>query len=119
MDIKAVLAKQIAMFIERDWEQFHSPKNIAMNLACEVGELLEPFRWLTEEQSAHLDEKTLADVREELADVFNMLTYLAHKLNIDLIEAADKKLDVMARKYPAHLCRGKSQKYTAYENTTS
>lgn len=100
----------------RDWNQFHSPKNLAMNLATEVGELLEPFRWLTETQSQELSEQSHQHVRDEIGDVFNMLVYLSHKLNIDPLQASHDKIIKMGLKYPAHLCKGKALKYTAYEN---
>ena len=100
---------------ERDWEQFHSPKNLAMDVATEVGELLEHFRWLTEEKSSQLDQKTLDAVRDEIGDVFRALVYLSHKLGIDPIQAAEEKLEKTGKKYPAEKCRGKATKYTAYE----
>ncbi len=110
-----VLADLIASSKEREWEQFHSPKNLVMNLASEVGELIEPFRWLTEEQSYILDETTLEEVRDEIGDVYLMLIYLAHKLGIDPIEASIDKLKKINQKYPADLARGKALKYTAYQ----
>ena len=111
----AVLEKLLDFYHERDWEQFHSPKNVVMDLAAEVGELVDPFRWVTEEQSYHLDEKTLAHVREEIGDVFKAILYLSHKLGIDPVEATHEKIKKMDQKYPASACRGKSDKYTAYE----
>ena len=96
---------------ERDWEQFHSPKNLASALAVEAAELLEPFQWLTEEQSAHLDPEQHAAVRHELADVFLYLLQLADKLQIDLVAAARDKLVVNAAKYPASQVRGSSRKH--------
>jgi len=113
--INEFLKKLIPFYKERDWEKFHSPKNIVMDIASEVGELIEPFRWLTEEQSANLDPKTLQEVRDEIADVFIVLVYLAHLLEIDPLEAAHAKLEKIGQKYPAHLCRGKSDKYTSYQ----
>ncbi len=111
----AVLEKLLDFYHQRDWEQFHSPKNVVMDLAAEVGELVDPFRWLTEEQSYHLDEKTLAQVRDEIGDVFKAILYLSHKLGIDPVEATYEKIKKMDRKYPATACRGKAGKYTAYE----
>src|SRR4051795_11584863 len=84
----------------REWEQFHSPKNLAAALSVEAAELLEPFQWLTEEQSANLSEEQLASVRDELADVLNYLVQLADKLDIDLIDAAYQKIRRNAEKYP-------------------
>ena len=100
---------------ERDWEQFHSPKNLAMDLATEVGELLEHFRWVTEEESYALDPKTLDAVRDEIGDVFKAILYLSDKLGIDPLQAASDKLEKVGKKYPAEKCRGKVSKYTAYE----
>ena len=95
---------------ERDWDPFHSPKNLVMNLASEVGELVEPFRWLTELQSYKLDPKALEGVCDEIGDVFSCLLYLAHKLGVDPIRASHQKLEKLGRKYPVDLCRGKAFK---------
>jgi len=99
---------------ERDWEQFHSPKNLSMALIGEAGELVEHFQWLTEEQSRNVSQQQWAEIELELADIFLYLIRLADKLNVDLVAAASKKIDINARKYPAHKVRGKSAKYTAY-----
>ena len=98
---------------ERDWNQVHSPKNRAMALAGEVGELLELFQWLSEEESKALvqDEAELARAREELADVFVYVLRLADKLDIDLIEAAQAKIALNAAKYPVELAKGNAVKY--------
>lgn len=114
----AALLETIYDFYERrDWEKFHSPKNLVMTLASEVGELVDPFRWLTEEQSYRLDAKTLEEVRDEIGDVFIVLIYLASKLGIDPIAAASNKLAKLEQKYPEEACYGKSSKYTAYETS--
>ena len=118
-NLDAFLVQLLAFNRERDWEQFHSPKNVAMDLAAEVGELIALFRWTTEEKSANLDEKTLSEVRDEIGDTFRILVYLANRLGIDPLEAAHQKLEKMRQKYPAALCRGKDLKYTAYENHSS
>jgi dCTP diphosphatase len=96
---------------ERDWEQFHSPKNLAMALAAETGELLEHFQWLGEEQSRSLGEQQRHEVALELADVLNYLVRLADQLNVDLLAAADAKNAINARRYPADKVRGSSRKY--------
>ncbi len=96
----------------RDWEQFHSPKNLAMALAGEAGEILEIFQWLTEEQSASLDAKTLAHARDEIADVLLYLVRLADRLGIDPAAEARRKIDENERKYPADKARGNAKKYT-------
>lgn len=97
---------------ERDWDQYHSPKNLAAALVVEAGELLEHFQWLTEEESKSLTTKKLAEVREEIADVFNYLVRLADRLDIDLLEAAREKIEKNALKYPVKKSRGSSRKYT-------
>jgi dCTP diphosphatase len=109
------LRSTIGVFIqERDWEQFHSPKNLAMALSVEVAEIVEHFQWLTEEQSQNLPPEKLAEVKEEIGDVMIYLTELADKLGIDPVEAAEAKLEINKRKYPADLVRGKASKYTEY-----
>ncbi len=109
------LRNAIAAFIgNRDWEQFHSPKNLAMALSVEVAEIAEHFQWLTEEQSRNLPSEKLAEVREEIGDVTIYLTELAEKLGIDPVEAARAKLEINAQKYPAELVKGKASKYTEY-----
>jgi dCTP diphosphatase len=85
-----------------------------MDLAAEMGELVEPFRWLTEEQSYELNIATLQEVKDKIADVFKTLLYLSYKLGIDPIEATYQKLEKMKKKYPIDACRSKSLKYTAY-----
>ena len=96
---------------ERDWNQFHSPKNIAMALMVEVGELLEHFQWLTEDESNNLAEDQLAEVAEEIADVQLYLIRLADKLNVDIFKAAHAKIDKNAEKYPVSKAKGKADKY--------
>ncbi len=95
----------------RDWEQFHSPKNLAMALAGEAGELLEIFQWLTEEQSRKLEPKARAAASEEIADVLLFLVRLADQLGVDPVAAARDKLAVNAEKYPVEKARGTSKKY--------
>ncbi|MEQ8484675.1 MAG: nucleotide pyrophosphohydrolase [Pseudomonadales bacterium] len=95
---------------ERDWDQFHSPKNLAMALSVEASELVEIFQWLTEAQSADLDADTRAAVAEEIADVQIYLARLADRLSIDIPKAVDDKLALNARKYPADKVRGSAAK---------
>ena len=97
---------------ERDWDQFHSPKNLAMALNVEAAELLEHFQWISEGQSKALSHDKLKEVREELADVLLYVIRLADKLDVDLMTAASDKIDVNAKKYPADKSRGSSRKYT-------
>ena len=109
------LRSAISAFIqERDWEQFHSPKNLAMALSVEVAEIVEHFQWLTEEDSKNLPPEKMAEVREEIGDVMIYLTELADKLGIDLVEAAKAKMTINGQKYPAELDKGKASKYTEY-----
>jgi NTP pyrophosphatase (non-canonical NTP hydrolase) len=96
---------------QRDWDQFHTPKNLAMALAAEAGELLEPFQWLTPEQSARLPERTQAEVELEAADVLLYLLRLCDKLGIDLVAAGEKKLKLNAERYPVERARGKALKH--------
>lgn len=96
---------------ERDWEQFHAPKNLAMGLSVEVSEVLEHFQWLSEAQSANLPEEERAAVRLELADVFIYLVRLADTLGIDLMAAARDKLAINAERYPVGKARGRATKY--------
>lgn len=95
---------------ERDWDQFHSPKNLAMALAAEAGELLEHFQWLTEQQSAELPAVALEAVALELADIQLYLVRLADRLGVDLVAAAHRKIDLNAGKYPADKARGNARK---------
>ncbi|HTR00526.1 MAG TPA: nucleotide pyrophosphohydrolase [Candidatus Acidoferrum sp.] len=109
------LQRQLREFArERDWEQFHTPKNLAMALMVEAAELQEIFQWLTPEQSAHLNDKQRAQTEEELADVLLYLCRLADVLNIDLASAAAAKLKRNADKYPAAQAKGRADKYTEY-----
>ena len=96
----------------RDWDQFHSPKNLAMALSAEAGELLEAFQWLTEEQSKQLSPEACTAVSHECADVLLYLLQLSDKLGIDLIAAANHKIMLNAQKYPVDKARGTAKKYT-------
>lgn len=97
---------------DRDWSQFHTPKNIATALTVEAAELLENFQWLREGSSAELGPARLAEVRQELADVLIYLVMLADKLDVDLLQATRDKLAENAEKYPVDKARGTSRKYT-------
>ena len=106
------LRARIAAFVaERDWEQFHNPKNLAMALAAEAGELLEHFQWLTPAQAADLSAGAREEVALECADVLLYLIRLCDKLGIDLAAAAGRKLVLNAQKYPVEKARGKMTKY--------
>jgi dCTP diphosphatase len=109
------LQRRVAAFAAaRDWDQFHSPKNLAMALSVEASELLEEFQWLTEEQSRVLDAERRERVRLEMADVLIYLLRLAGKLDVDLARAATDKIALNERKYPADRVRGSARKYTEY-----
>ena len=99
---------------ERDWDQFHSPKNLAIALSVEAAELLEHFQWISDTDSSSLAPDRRAKVREEIADVQLYLVRLADKLNIDLLAAATEKLQINAAKYPVEKARGSSKKYTEF-----
>ena len=109
------LADRLRQFAtDRDWEQFHSPKNLAMALVAEAGELAAEFQWMTEAHSHSPDEAQRARIRAEAADVLNYLLRLSDKLGIDLIAAAHEKIEVNAARYPVDKVRGSSKKYTEY-----
>lgn len=97
--------------LARDWDQFHSPKNLVMALSAEVGELTEHFQWITEEQSRSLPRSTIDEVARELADVLNYTVRLADILQVDLPAAAHAKIDLNEKRYPVELSRGTSKKY--------
>ena len=113
-DLDELKQRLRAFVAERDWEQFHSPKNLAMALSVEVAELVEQFQWLTEQQSAALDADRLRRVEDELADVLVYLVRIADRLDIDLLAAAARKLELNAAKYPADRVRGQARKYDEY-----
>ncbi|HUL55835.1 MAG TPA: nucleotide pyrophosphohydrolase [Usitatibacter sp.] len=111
-DLEALRTQLREFTAARDWDQFHSPKNLAMALAAESGELLEVFQWLTEEQSARLDDKPRAAAADEIADVLLYLIRLADTLGIDPLVEARRKLADNERKYPVDKARGTAKKYT-------
>lgn len=100
---------------DREWDQFHSPKNLSMALSAEVAEIVEHFQWLTEDQSKSLPNKKLEEVETELADTLIYLIRLADKLNIDLITAANSKIEVNEQKYPVSKAKGNAKKYTEHD----
>jgi dCTP diphosphatase len=100
---------------ERDWEQFHAPKNLAMALAVEAGELMEHFQWLSEAQSEALSDDKRREVGYELADVFIFTMRLSERLGIDLPQLVEEKIKINEQKYPADKVRGSAKKYTEYE----
>ena len=115
-DIQAAVE---AFAAERDWNKFHSPKNLAMALSVEAAELLEHFQWLSEEQSQNLNNDVKKDVAREIADIQVYLARIAAKLQIDIYSAVTEKMQENAEKYPADKVRGKADKYTAYQNDST
>lgn len=114
MDLHA-LSLQLRVFAEeRDWDQFHNPKNLVMALAGETGELLEIFQWMTPDQAAAVAQspEKFRAVEDELADVFIYLVRLADKLGVDLETVIARKINENAAKYPVHKSRGNCLKYT-------
>lgn len=111
MDSLAELTHKLREFAkERDWEQFHTPKNLAMALIVEAAELVEHFQWLSAEQSGALDAEKLEQVRQEIGDVLIYLTRIADMLGVDPVAAAHDKMMLNAAKYPAELARGSAAK---------
>ena len=109
------LKQRLREFAEaRDWDQFHSPKNLSMALSTEVAEIVEHFQWLTEEQSNNFTQDKLDEVETELADTLIYLIRLADKLDINLITAAQRKIEVNEQKYPVDKAKGNAKKYTEY-----
>jgi NTP pyrophosphatase (non-canonical NTP hydrolase) len=113
-ELESIRARLRRFAGERDWDQFHSPKNLSMALIAEAAELVEHFQWLTEEQSAQLPPERLQEVETELADIFIYLIRMADKLGVDLLAAAERKMDINEAKYPADKVRGSAKKYTEY-----
>lgn len=115
MDSLAELTHKLRGFAEeRDWEQFHSPKNLAMALIVEAAELVEHFQWLGAEQSHALDPAKREAVRQEIGDVLIYLARIADRLGIDPVAAAHDKMAINAAKYPAELVRGSAAKSTEH-----
>lgn len=96
----------------RDWEQFHTPKNLATALVVEAAELAEHFQWLRDHESANLSAEKLKQVEMEMGDVFIYLVRLADTLGVDLVAAAEQKMAINAKRYPADKARGKALKHT-------
>jgi len=99
----------------RDWEQFHSPKNLAMALSVEAAELLENFQWMTEKQSEILSPQRQAAVAFELADIFIFLLRISDQLNVDLMEVTKRKMELNNKRYPVDKVKGSSKKYNEYD----
>ena len=111
-ELESIRKKILAFRNERDWAQFHDPKNLAEALSIEAGELLENFLWKTTEQSRKLSPEELKNVKEELSDIFIFLTYLSEEYEIDLLKEVEKKIALNEAKYPVEKAKGTSRKYT-------
>lgn len=117
-DSLALLRANINAFVEaRDWAQFHTPKNLAMAMIVEAAELVEQFQWDTPQESQQLTPEKREAVSHELADTFVYLLRIAEVLNIDLIQAANEKIVLNAKKYPVEKAKGSNAKYTQYQQT--
>jgi dCTP diphosphatase len=114
MDIKQLQQTLQEFADERDWNQFHSPKNLSMALIAEAAELVEHFQWISEEESSNLCEEKLDQVGDELADIFLYLARISDRLGIDLEKASLKKIEKNRLKYPAEKVKGSSRKYSEY-----
>lgn len=113
----AALSARLAEFARaRDWEQFHSPKNLSMALIGEAAELVEHFQWLTEEQSFAIDDKKKEEVALELADILIYLLRTAERLDIDVLDAAWRKLIINEQRYPADKVRGDARRASEYDD---
>lgn len=113
--LRTLRARINAFVAERDWAQFHTPKNLAMAMIVEAAELVEQFQWDTPADSQVLTPEKREAVSHELADTFVYLLRIAEVLDIDLIAAAHQKIDLNAKKYPVEKAKGSNAKYTAYE----
>lgn len=110
------LKKEISEFVkERDWEQYHSPKNLAMGLSIEAAELAEIFLWLTEKESKKLNKTQLKNLKEEIGDVMVYLVNLADKFGLDPVQCAKEKIKHNNKKYPVNIVKGSAKKYTEYK----
>lgn len=111
------LSDKLAGFARlRDWEQFHTPKNLSMALIAEAAELVEHFQWLTPEQSASLSAEKLEEVRLELADIQIYLLRIAERLDIDLLQAAYDKMAINEKRYPADKVKGDARRASEYQD---
>ena len=111
MDLKKVIDKIIDFREQRDWEQFHNPKNLAISISLEAAELLENFQWKDLEESIKFARENKEKISEEIADLLIYIFYLCNDLGIDFIDAIDKKIEENNKKYPIDKSKGKSNKY--------
>ena len=111
MNISEIQNQLKKFAIERDWEQFHTPKNLAMALSVEASELVEIFQWLNVEESNSPDQRQIEKINNEVADIAMYLLRFCSVLRIDLEKAIESKLERNAEKYPVNLSKGNAQKY--------
>ena len=112
--MKELVFKLRSFAKERDWDKFHSPKNLSMALSVEVSEIVEHFQWITAEESFNLTPEKLEQVKDEIGDTLIYLVRLSDQLGLDPLQAANQKLQKNKEKYPADIVKGKSDKYTDY-----
>ena len=112
--LEALRQKVAAFATARDWDQFHTPKNLAMALIAEAAELIEHFQWLSPEQSQHLPADKVDAVSQELADVLIYLVRIADKLGVDLMQVAERKMALNEQRYPAEQVRGDARRASEY-----
>lgn len=118
-DSLAALIASIRSFAdERNWEQFHSPKNLSMALIVEAGELVEHFQWLSEQESNALADRQREEIALEMADILIYLCRLSDRLGIDLVAAAEKKMRINGEKYPVERARDSCEKYTSWKDSS-
>ncbi len=115
IDIPDLIQRLKNFAVERDWEQFHAPKNLVMALGVEVAELQEHFQWMSSEASENLSSEQKQEVAYEMADVFIYLLRLVERLDVNLATVVEEKIKINASKYPAEKVKGKSDKYTTYD----
>ncbi len=114
-DLESIQKGILSFRNERDWAQFHDPKNLAEAISIKAGELLENFLWKTTEQSRNLSPEELKNVKEELADIFIFLMYLCEEYKIDLLKEVESKIALNEAKYPVEKAKGSNKKYSELE----
>ncbi len=112
IEIKEIIERLRRFAEERNWERFHSPKNLSMALSVEASEIMEIFQWMKEEESFNLDKEKLSQLSEEIADVMIYLLRLSDVIGIDPLEAVIKKIEMNETRYPAYLVKGRALKYS-------
>lgn len=111
-DLEEAIKKILEFREQRDWEQFHDPKNLAEAISIEAGELLEQFLWLSTEESKGLTGERLERIREEIADILIFLVYMCDTLGVDLAKEVERKIGANRKKYPVNKSKGSKKKYT-------